>query len=957
MQAEQPSSNSSLTSSADHRASDARLRAALIAATLVLLPTCILAGAWRLGGVSALEDDLLYYLPMRQYIGERIAAGEMPFWNPLVGMGTSIAADPQSGLWYPPTYLFVILPPLVAYPVTLIAHFALAGWGLYRFCRASGRGWQAAFLGAVAFELCGFLVAHRVHLTMHHAVAWIPWMLYGWRRFADTGRGRLFSLAAAAFGLQMLVQHTQISIMSVMIVTAYAAVVLWPDRRSLLWQFPLGMTLGAAIGAVQTLPTLLHLSATGRGVPTFAMFVENSWVPTSGLMLLFPMLFGNRTPGIWEHEWWGLSHFSEQYAYGCVAVLLLALASWPLVRRSRAPSQRSPDARRLRREVCFWWAASLAALLVALGEFLPLSRVLFHVPIYRNLRVPARWILVWSLAMPILATIALDVIQRRQAMAEEVAATLRRLGTRILPGAAAASLVLLALLRWQLERLESAFAHYWGMAAVLAGARSAITPVNPAIVWPLVVMLVSVLLLLRWSRLRTGRWFAGLMLLVVVDLASVAAFVDVDTRTYDRSDLASSPLAKAIRAAKPDAGHRLLVPRYQADYERPLELLWPQTNMLHGVPTFNAYGPFWPKANRLLFRFMPWGASESMLELLRNQPLCAAMGIRFLAARTDEERELVRAASARAIDAPFTHLSVDETWTPVLPGDDLLWPVRLDEPGIYELRFEAVAGEEPAGQCFVRLETSPSHSIGFARRLEPIDLSEGQRRFRFQFVCPEAVEAAVFVRIKSVLGHAISVRSGSFGRIAAWPPSASTRPNDGGGWVLRGATDDGVSLFESSQAVPLVRLAESAKPVADLRTAVELLTAEKPSVALPGGVIFESNAGPDDLPQEFASDGEVVFERPRADELQITATCRSPGMVVFNESFDPGWTAEVNGSPATVLRVNAVVQGVIVPSGTSRIRFRYRPPGLREGLGVSVAGWIGVLAGGLAFGGRPRNSP
>ena len=93
-----------------------RSRAALIAASLLLLPTLILAGAWRLGGASALEDDLLYYLPIRQYIGQRVAAGELPLWNPLVGMGTSLAADPQSGLWYPATYLFAVLPPLLHGP-------------------------------------------------------------------------------------------------------------------------------------------------------------------------------------------------------------------------------------------------------------------------------------------------------------------------------------------------------------------------------------------------------------------------------------------------------------------------------------------------------------------------------------------------------------------------------------------------------------------------------------------------------------------------------------------------------------------------------------------------------------------------------------------------------------------------------------------------------------------------
>jgi len=123
-----------------------------------------------------------------------------------------------------------VLAALVAYPVTIILHFALAAWGMYRFLRAGGRDWPEALLGAVAFELSGFLIAHRVHLTMLEAVAWLPWMLYAWRRLAQTGKGKHFALASALVGGQMLVQHTQISILSLMLLTAFAAVVLLPAR-------------------------------------------------------------------------------------------------------------------------------------------------------------------------------------------------------------------------------------------------------------------------------------------------------------------------------------------------------------------------------------------------------------------------------------------------------------------------------------------------------------------------------------------------------------------------------------------------------------------------------------------------------------------------------------------------------------------------------------------------------
>lgn len=936
-------------------------RGALIAAALILLPTVILSGAWRLGGVSALEDDLLYYLPMRQYVGERIAAGEWPLWNPLVGMGTSLAADPQSGLWYPPTWLFAIAPALIAYPLTVILHFALAGWGMYRFLRASRRDWASAFMGAIAFEFCGFLIAHRVHLTMHEAVAWVPWMLYAWRRLADNGRFKYLALGAGIFGLQMLVQHTQISIMTAIVVTAYVAVVLFPDRRSLLWQYSIGMAAGAAIGAVQTIPTLMQLSVSGRGVPAFATFVENSWVPSSALMLLFPMFFGNRTPAFWGTEWWGLSHFCEQFAYGSIIVLVLAVSSHTFLAASpprRVAASGACSRLQLRRETAFWWGVSIIALVLALGEFTPISRVLFHVPVYRNLRVPARWVLVWSLAMPILASAVVAAIRQGGPAGERASRAIRRVGTRVLPVAVLLAVILVGVARWRVGDLEAAFGHRWGVPTVLAGLRSAIRPGNPAIIWPIVLMVLSVALLLRWAKRPTRAAFVLICGLMVVDLAGVAAFVDVDTRTYRRRDLlASPPLARAIKDLHPDPGHRLLVPRYQADYQRPLEVLWPQTNMREGIPTFNAYGPLWTRVGRLLLRFMPWGSSEAMLELLRNPDLCATMGVRFLAARTAEEHAIVAAARSPALPGSLEELADTNDWRAVQAGDDVLWPVRLDQPGIYELRLEAAPGTDPASQWFIRLETLDARQIGFPRRLEPADLSEGERPFSFLFVCPDAMGAAR-ARIKSESGHALSVRRGVFGRVAGLAQdSAGASGENARRFRLVGMTSDQISLFEIPGAVPLVRIAPSALPVLDVKSAIASLLAEEASIGLPQGAVFEWHRNKWGSPPSLTGGGSARWGRPSGQEVFVTTDCASNCLVVFNESFAPGWSAEVNGEPARLLRVNAVVQGVIAPAGTARVTFRYQPPGLLAGMLISGASLIGILTGLVAIRGRYTPQP
>lgn len=886
-----------------------RRRRVIVPLLIALSPAVILAGAWRLGGASALEDDLIYYLPVRAYIGERIRAGEFPLWNPLVQMGTSIAADPQAGLWYPPTALFALLPPLVAYPVTIWLHFVLAGAGMYRLLRAQRRDWTAALLGAIAFEFCGFLVAHRAHLTILESAAWLPWIFLGWQRFARTGRYRHFALASLALGMQMLVQHVQVTIITCTLLTGYLMVVLLPARRRLLWTYPLGMLLGLAIGAIQLLPTWYAFAESARAAAAYTLFVENSWVPMSSAMLLFPMLFGSRTPNLWDQPWWGLSHFCEQNAYGSIPVLMLAVASAVLLFHRN----------RYRREVAFWWSAGVAALILALGEFTPASEWLFHVPLYRNLRVPARWILVWSAALPILASATVDAVIRGRRASHTISRGVKASAWVVIPLAALICLGGLFVAAARIKTLEQAFAGQWRADEILAGLAASARMTNPAIWWPILLMLLTAAVVVWWLKQASRRRTWVLISIMLIDLAGVAAFVDVDVGTYTRSDLAGPPpLARAIREMKPDPGHRLLVPRVHADYDRPLEVLWPQSNLMHGISTVNGYGPLLPERHRIQFRFMPWGSSEGMLQLLRDPMLLRRMGVRFIAVRTEEEVRLLRLAAAGGRPSAARQV-IHETVKTVMvePGEGLLWPIRLDAPGLYRLEFDAEPVPEASSRWFIRLEDAEHREIGWTRTMVPADLAGGSRRITFLFDVDVAAGPAL-VRLKSERSAALYAGNALFERIADLP-APDLRAGDGlGPFVHRGNVPGGITLYELPGACPLVWY----------RPGSEAPVSSPDSASSPATTL--------------------IYERPAGHHLRIwidTKLDTGTGLLVFNESFDRGWRASLDKDRIPIVPVNDIFMGVTVPAGKHEIRFRYRPRGLMAGAGLTGLSLLILLAG------------
>lgn len=925
-------------------------RRILVSALLLLLPSVVLIGAWRLGGVSALEDDLLYYMPVRQHIGERVADGDLPMWNPLVGMGRSIAADPQAGLWYPPTHLFAILPWFLAYPLTIVLHFALAGAGMYRLLRTHRCEWRAALFGAIAFEFSGFLVAHRVHLTMLEAAAWIPWMLFGWRRFAETGRYRHFLVAVAALGAQLLVQHTQISIVTVLLISAYSMTALLAFRRTLLWQYPIGLGLGLSIGAIQLLPSVMHFLGSGRSSASYHLFVENSWWPSSSILLLFPMLFGSRTPNLWSDPWWGVSHFSEQSAYASVAVLIFAIGSLGLLwRRGGATSS-------IRREVIFWWTACLIALLLALGRFTPLSEWLFHVPIYNSLRCPARWTLVWSVAWPILAGLTASALLRRGEGVSGLGRLLRVVAGIVVPliGVAFLGAVVWAYLK--LDWLHSQFGGLYDAQRILSGLEEAVRLTNPAIWWPIALIAVTALLIVRWSHAPRQRRFAPVLLVCIIDLAAVAGFVDVDVSTYRLDDLLNPPpLAQAIQGRDPQPGQRLLLARARADYTRPVEILSPQTNTLFGVPTVNGYGPFQPVHQRHLFGFAPWGSSEAMLGLLRRPGLLQTMGVRFIAARSDEQRSLLEAAS-------WPHASSEQgepipaSWDPTIiqAGQDILWQVEVDEAGLYELSFRADAIVGNPYRWFVRLEDQDHEAVSRTRTFEPSDLASGRRRLHVMFVVSEPVEP-LFVRLKAERGSPIRVRRATWrlaARVAAESISKPSLKLFGGPSELPGD----IALYELAGSVPLVYSATSLETVAGPEAMVSRLLDPFAPIR-PGLVIREGTAQAEGRPSTTKTEPlDVRYYSPNPDEVVVEVADASGGFIVLNMTYDPGWRAAIEGTPVGIDRVNGVSMGVEWKSSVpGRVQLTYRPIGIAYGAVLSLAGISGLLLTALAVGRWPAN--
>ena len=83
------------------------------------------------------------------------------------------------------------------------------------------------------------------------------------------------------------------------------------------------------------------------------------------------------------------------------------------------------------------------------------------------------------------------------------------------------------------------------------------------------------------------------------------------------------------------------------------------------------------------------------------------------------------------------------------------------------------------------------------------------------------------------------------------------------------------------------------------------------------------------------------------DHVVVEVKTYAPGFLVVTNTWDPGWTATIDGKPSPVLRGNLAQQVVALPTvGSHCVELRFRPRGLSAGLWISFLSfvvWCGLL--------------
>lgn len=889
--------------------------------TVVLLVALVLAVFWRatFGGIFYFGDIFQLHYPLRSAYVHELRRLSLPLWTPHVLAGYPLLAEGQLGALYPPNLiLHALLPVPIALSIFILGHFLLAATGAYAFARRVRLYPAAALCSGLVYALGGFLVAHLNHVNIVACAAWLPWLFLLTDRLmagdASPHRIRDAVLLALVMGLEFLAGHPQIALLSLLAVVAYALYLAWVVRpqAKFLALLVLSLVLGVALAAAQLLPSyeLTQLSVRSEGLdPTF--FTSFSLHPLYIVNLLWPFVLGNPYPNA----------SVELVAYLGWLPLLLALFA-PFVERWRVGT-----ALRTARRAWFFAALALLAVLLAVGRWNPAYMALLRLPVFKLLRVPARYLYLFSFSTAMLAGLGLDaLLSRVQGLVYEVE---DGRGWLVIGGVA----LLALLVTWRVPTADDLVA-IWGWLPLVLGLL--------AVAW------------LAWTWRGRGSSYAvratAALVLVVADLIAFNAVYNLTyNQTMSFAEFSAPP--RSLSFFRGEEGVYRLYTHEEIVPVLPVmrESHYPNLSLIHGLSAGNGIFPLVPtRYARYVEQMTP-----RMLDLL---------GVKYFlipqVLPVDEASEFYDLENPFALNPVGRIVSIPPTAVATIEVESFIshsvdWP---DGQALAEIGLRGTEGEpetitlragwHTAEWAYNRSDVSPTvrHRQAAVARSWPArsgfppETHAGYTyRARFRLPTPLTVQA---VEVRPLVPYAfVRIERLILVDEAGGRQLLSHLVNTGDHTLSYRSED--VAVYYNHDALPRVFLVHSARAVPDDEESIRIL--REPDFDPHSEVLLSSEQVVAGQPSTTGVDrAELLTYDTRKVVVEVEAA--ADGYLVLADAWYPGWRVRVDGQESHLLRADLIFRAVHLSAGEHVVEFIYDPQSFRLGLWITAAALL-LLSG------------
>jgi hypothetical protein len=867
-------------------------------------------------------------------------------------MGAPLLANSQVGLFYPLNWLvWLFLDTPRALTISIVLHIIVAGSGAYllgRKCLTLGQ--IGSLIVGVLFALGGYFTSQVEHINQLQGMAWLPWFClvqcgwirkeFSWRKAASPAM-----VFAILLTLQLLAGHSQTTFITL------ATLLLWSIiesilnekrvdnitisrrlrissffRRLLNSMLPLiiGGVIALLVSSIQLLPTFELISQSTRqgGLPASEV-LSFSLHP---LILTRALLPGFETP-----------IFSEYVAgLPIIALVLAVLAVW------YGRGQRGPMISLI---------LMITGLLLALGAFNPIYHVLARLPVINLFRVPARWLILYTLGASMLAGIGWQYLADSIKGEKESfkISSLRR------PLTIALGLILILML--------------WGVISVVLSRYVPVSKEAPIqmpsmrswIAWMVELAIVGVsLFFLSWRRSTYLLFLIPIILIVILYLGTRQLPYNNPTTPEAYSDL-RPPIARLLASEKCAAsdscqapGGRLLSmseiffdvgdqEEINSIYEDQLseqalydytvaikqkEVLGPNLPLAYGLTSVDGFdGGLLPLKNfseitKLMLQAGAESSDGRLREFMTEVPedrWLDLFNVRYLI--TDKVGDQWREDVFFDLQNPAL-LIPDGSPVPVgyLPSFEATeaWMISSGDPGFLQVVTRdgeswTIKPEAEAGDL-IRFHW-PEPAVASVINLLPcnVELGTAER-------CQEVWEAKALSLVDS--------RDESFFPLALG--------------LYRIIHSGDVKIYENLDVLPRSFLVNEWAYAPDIEGSLDRMSDAEFDPRTQAILIGDGENG-----EIQNGEGRVSFNYYKPGDISLNVASNKPSLLILTDSIYPGWKATIDGANVEIHQADIYFRGVMVPEGEHIVKFSYEPTSQKLGINFSIIGLLCLVVLGL----------
>jgi len=169
---------------------------------------------------------------MKSFLASSFQNAEIPYWCPNYFCGSPFISDLQSGIFYPPSLIFLLSPFYKAFNYFILSHFILGFCFFYLFIKELGQYRKAAIFTSISYCFGGYTIACVNTLNNLSTVIWFPAILWSFTMALKRQQLHGYFLTVFFLCMAILGGEPQLTIIMMGLLLVYGLICIPPAKEA-----------------------------------------------------------------------------------------------------------------------------------------------------------------------------------------------------------------------------------------------------------------------------------------------------------------------------------------------------------------------------------------------------------------------------------------------------------------------------------------------------------------------------------------------------------------------------------------------------------------------------------------------------------------------------------------------------------------------------------------------------